>query len=75
MLLKSLARAQTITTLNCLQGIEIVDDRYAGAVMLHEAFHVTLRAETELGKLLHPDVVEQKVHLIEVRTGARFGGT
>lgn len=53
-----------------LQGIEIVEDRFAGAVELHSAFQKAVFAERELGALLHPEVVEQKVHLFKVRVCA-----
>ncbi|CAM9590755.1 unnamed protein product, partial [Laminaria digitata] len=44
-------------------GIEIVEDRFDGAVTLHKAFAKTLFAEKKLGSLLHPEVVENNVHL------------
>ncbi|CAM9408873.1 unnamed protein product [Ectocarpus sp. 4 AP-2014] len=46
-------------------GIEIVEDRFAGAVELHSAFQKAVFAERDLGALLHPDVVERKVHLFK----------
>lgn len=49
------------------KGIEIVEERYDGAVQLHEAFHRAVRAESRLAEVLHPDVVEKKVHLFKVR--------
>lgn len=51
-----------------LQGIEIVEDRFAGAVTLHDAFVKTVFAEKELGLLMHPEVVENNVHLYKVCT-------
>ncbi|CAM9638644.1 unnamed protein product, partial [Hapterophycus canaliculatus] len=44
-------------------GIEIVEDRFAGAVELYSAFKKTVFAEREMGTLLHPEVVDKQVHL------------
>lgn len=44
-----------------------MEDRFAGAVTLHGALSRALRADADLARLLHPDVVERKVHLFKVR--------
>lgn len=49
------------------QGIEIVEDRFAGAVQLHSAFYKTVSAEQEFRALMHPEVVGRKVHLLKVQ--------
>ncbi|CAN0039041.1 unnamed protein product [Pylaiella littoralis] len=46
-------------------GIEIVEDRFAGAVQLHSAFQKTVSAEQEFRALMHPGVVERQVHLFK----------
>ncbi|CAM9598367.1 unnamed protein product, partial [Sphacelaria rigidula] len=46
-------------------GIEIVNDRYGGAVKLHDSLNKVLSADPDLGRLLHADVVKNKVHLIK----------
>jgi len=48
------------------QGIEIVEDRYEGAVELHSAFKKTVFAEEEFEALMHPQVVDKQVHLFKV---------
>lgn len=56
------------------KGIEIVNDRYGGAVKLHDSLNKVLSADPDLGRLLHADVVKNKVHLIKVRVADAEGG-
>lgn len=58
--------------LTVLQGIEIVEDRFAGAVQLHSAFQKTVLADQEFRGLMHPEVVGRQVHLLKVRTPVRL---
>lgn len=43
-----------------------MEDRFEGAVELHSAFKKTVFAEEEFRALMHPDVVDQRVHLFKV---------
>lgn len=53
---------------SCLvKGIEIVEDRFAGAVTLHAALSRALKTDADLGRLLHAEAVERKVHLFKVQ--------
>lgn len=44
-----------------------MEDRYNGAVKLHDSLNKVLSADPELGRVLHADVVKNNVHLIKVR--------
>lgn len=43
-----------------------MEDRFAGAVTLHDAFTKAVSTESELAALMHPEVVRRNVHLFKV---------